>query len=153
GAEAGHRAQQTEASGKVWLGCDQLGQTLVEQGDVGLYPGEPPLSDALQQGVFEMAGLALHRNMLVAELASHRDGLGEPFEGRIALNHSRRHDRDIVGDQARIAIAQGAIAAIGPEPSGGYERGIVRILLAAGWCPGACSGMEDMAGAPSSPAV
>jgi hypothetical protein len=80
-----------------------------------------------------MAGLALHRNMLVAELASHRDGLGEPFEGRIALNHSRRHDRDIVGDQARIAMAQGAIAAIGPEPSGGYERGIIRILLAAGF--------------------
>src|SRR5215472_12447268 len=49
-----------------------------------------------------MAGLALHRNMLVPELAAHRDGLGEPFEGRIALNHSRRHDRDIVGDQARI---------------------------------------------------
>src|SRR5215472_2494112 len=102
GADAGHRAQQTEASGKVWLGCDQLGQTLVEQGDVGLYPGEPPLSDALQQGVFEMAGLALHRNMLVAELAAHRDGLSEPFEDRIALNHSRRHDRNIVGDQARI---------------------------------------------------
>src|SRR6516162_5548859 len=102
GADAGHRAQQAEASGKVWLGCDQLGQTLVEHGDVGLYSGEAPLSDALQQGVFEMAGLALHRNMLVAELAAHRDGLSEPFEGRIALNHSGRHDRNIVGDQARI---------------------------------------------------
>src|SRR6516165_3371068 len=102
GADARHRAQKAEASGKVWLGCDQLGQTLVEHGDVGLYPGEAPLSDALQQGVFEMAGLALHRNMLVAELAAHRDGLSEPFEGRIALNHSGRHDRNIVGDQARI---------------------------------------------------
>ncbi len=38
-----------------------------------------PLSDAPQQGVFEMAGLAFHRNMLVSELAGHRDGLGEPF--------------------------------------------------------------------------
>jgi hypothetical protein len=74
------------------------GQTLVEQNDVGLYPGEAPLRDTLQQRVFEMAGLALHRNMLVAELAAHRDGLSEPFEGRIALNHSRRHDRNIVGD-------------------------------------------------------
>jgi len=49
-----------------------------------------------------MAGLAFHGNMLVAELAAHRDGLGEPFNGRVALNHSGRHDRDIVGDQARI---------------------------------------------------
>jgi len=49
-----------------------------------------------------MAGLAFHGNMLVAELAAHRDGLGEPFDGRVALNHSGRHDRDIVGDQARI---------------------------------------------------
>ena len=50
GADAGHRAKQAEASGKVWLGCDQLGQTLVEQGDVDLYPGEAPLSDALSAG-------------------------------------------------------------------------------------------------------
>ena len=49
-----------------------------------------------------MAGLAFHGNMLVAELAAHRDGLGEPFNGRVALNHSGRHDRDIIGDQARI---------------------------------------------------
>ena len=66
------------------------------------YPGEAPLRDTLQQRVFEMAGLALHRNMLVTELAAHRDGLSELFEGRIALNHSRRDDRNIVGDQARI---------------------------------------------------
>jgi transposase len=30
-------------------------------------------------------------------------------------------------------LPQGAIAAIGLEPSGGYERGIVRVLLAAGF--------------------
>src|SRR6516164_9610209 len=60
------------------------------------------LEDALQQRVFEMAGLAFHRNMLVAELAAHRDALGKAFDGRVPLNHSRRHDRDIVGDQTRI---------------------------------------------------
>ena len=49
-----------------------------------------------------MAGLAFHRNMLVAELAAHRDALGKAFDGRVPLNHSRRHDRDIVGDQTRI---------------------------------------------------
>jgi hypothetical protein len=102
GADAGHRAQQTEALDEVWLGCNQLGQTLVEQNDVGLDPGQAPLGDTLQQRVFEMAGLAFHRNMLVAELAAHRDGLGKPFNGRVPRNHSRRHDRDIVGDQTRI---------------------------------------------------
>ena len=50
GADAGHRAQQAEALDEVWLGCNQLGQTLVEQNDVGLYPGEAPLSDALSAG-------------------------------------------------------------------------------------------------------
>src|SRR5262252_7300380 len=45
GADAGHRAQQAEALDEVWLGGNQLGQTLVEQNDVGLYPGEAPLRD------------------------------------------------------------------------------------------------------------
>jgi hypothetical protein len=81
GADAGHRAQQAEPSDKVWLGCDQLGQALVEQGDVGFYPGETPLIDALQQGVFEMANLVFYCDMLVAELAAHRNGLSEPLDG------------------------------------------------------------------------
>jgi hypothetical protein len=88
--------------GKVGLGCNQLGQTLIKQGDVGLYPGEPPLRDAPQHGVLEMASLAFHRNVLVAELATHRDGLCEPLDGRVALNNARRHDGDIIGDEARI---------------------------------------------------
>jgi hypothetical protein len=102
GTDAGHRAQQAEALDEVGLGYNQFGQTLVEQNDIGLYPGEATLRNTLQQRVLEMAGLAFHRHMLVAELAAHRDGLGKAFDGRVPLNHSRRHDGDIVGDQARI---------------------------------------------------
>jgi hypothetical protein len=74
----------------------------IKQGDVGLYPGETPLRDAPQHGVLEMASLAFHRNVLVAELATHRDGLCEPLDGRVALNNARRRDGDIIGDEARI---------------------------------------------------
>jgi hypothetical protein len=49
-----------------------------------------------------MASLAFHCNVLVAELAAHRDGLCEPLDGRVALNNARWHDGDIIGDQARI---------------------------------------------------
>jgi hypothetical protein len=41
---------------------------------------------------------------LVAELAAHRDRLGKGFDGWVSLNHSRGHDRDITGDQARIDV-------------------------------------------------
>ena len=119
-----------------------------------------PLSDAPQQGVFEMAGLAFHRNMLVSELAGHRDGLGEPFDGRVAFNHSRRHDRDIVATRRAsmrsfFARAPAARASCRIFQSRHYwvRSPSYPFLADAGSCPGDCSGMEDRAGAPSSPAV
>ena len=49
-----------------------------------------------------MARLIFDRDMLIAELAPHRDDLGQPFGRRVGLHRARRHDRDVFSDELGI---------------------------------------------------
>jgi hypothetical protein len=49
-----------------------------------------------------VARLIFDRDMLIAELAPHRDDLGQPFGRRVGLHRARRHDRDVLGNEPGI---------------------------------------------------
>jgi hypothetical protein len=49
-----------------------------------------------------VARLIFDRDMLIAELAPHRDDLGQPLGRRVGLHRAGRHDRDVLGDQLGI---------------------------------------------------
>ena len=102
GADAPHRGQQFIASREIGIGGDDLGHTSVEQKDIGLKPSQATFVEAPQQGILDVGGLVLDRDMLVAKLPPGGNDLSEPLRNRIALHGPCRHDRDIFCDQPRI---------------------------------------------------
>ena len=81
---------------------DYLGQSFVEQSDIGLQPCQAAFVEAPQHGVLDMGCLVLDRYMLVAQLTPHGHDLGKPFGGDVTLYNACRHDRDILRDQLCI---------------------------------------------------
>src|SRR3954469_16728882 len=77
-ADAWHRGQARVTPREIGIGGDHVGEALVEESDIGLDPRQAALGEAPQHGVFELGGLVLDSNVLVAELAPHGDNLGDP---------------------------------------------------------------------------
>src|SRR5215204_3928160 len=87
--DAWHRGQAGVALRESRLRGDHLGETLVEEMDIGLKPGEAAFSETLQHGVFEVAGLVLEADVLIGKLPPHGDDLGDPAGGRVVADGVR----------------------------------------------------------------
>src|SRR3954452_8282337 len=82
-ADAWHRGQARVTPREIGISGDHLGEALIEESDTGLDPRQAALGEAPQHGVFELGGLVLDGNVLVAELAPHGDDLGDPRGGGV----------------------------------------------------------------------
>ena len=128
GADPWHRGQALVTPREIGLGGDRLGEALLEEADIGLYPRQTALGEAPEHGVLKLCGLVFDCDVLITELAPHGDDLGYSGGGRVMAHDVRGHGRDILGDQPGIepiVLREGAASNgagvrrgdLGPQPA------------------------------------
>jgi len=134
GADPWHRGQARVTPCEIGLGGDRLGEALLEGGSVSIR-AKRRLARRRSMASFELCGLVFDCDVLVTELASHGDDLGDSGGGRVMAHDVRGHGRDILGDQPGIepiVLGEGAAGAGELPKSAGAKEKARMDMLASG---------------------